>query len=100
MLLRTLFPQKGVIEKDFFIDNLIKDKDYPYVAEVVSIIENNKNNIIFIRNRCKSIKRDTKLTLLGFYQRMLITFPFELESYKFWINNILLYNVHKEIFSA
>ena len=62
----------------------------------LEVANKNKDNIIFINKHFKPIKKQKKLTSLEFHNLMLITFPFELKSYQFWVENIMLYNIHKE----
>lgn len=93
----VLFTQKDLFGEDPFLSELCKDADYPYILELVEMVENNLDKILFSSKKFRPICRTTKLTPLEFYKRMIIAFPFELKSYKFWIENILLYNIHNEL---
>lgn len=96
ILIHSLFPQKDLFGKDQFLKRLLKDKDFPFVSKVLDIIEKYKSSIVFISRHFKLIHKTKKFTPLEFHKLMVITFPFEINSYKFWIENILLYNIHKE----
>lgn len=91
VLLRAINETFGVI--DPFLESL-KEKKFTFALDTLEIAKKNIKNIIFNPRKCHAVNITTQDTYLSFFKKMVECFPFEVNSYQFWLDKVEIYNIH------